>query len=1047
MKKSAILLVVGLSAGLLLTQTLPWRDTTPAFDYGVVTGLVDGHCPPAYKAKDPLKLAREFRGEVPPAQARHIREQFGDQICVSRKHPESAYELSLIDESRYQSAGFIPQGAFAKALADKSAQQALKTAIPGANGYWSPYGQGPLNASAADYPSVNTLGNVMVSGRIDHFDYDEVHDRLFASVGTGGVWMSEDLGDNWVSVGDNLPYQSVGAVAWSSAGGGTLVVVSGDPPGGGNSYTGLGAFWTNDLGLSWHKVEGVPDGALGYRVEVDKSRPEVIYIANSKGLFRSTDAGRSALNVVLPTSPECAGVHGPGPCQFANFVTDVIVKQPGGTTAESGGAVLAVVGYRGGSHARYPDGTVHAPGNGFYRSASGEPGSFERVGSYTPEAGNMVVGLPDQARIGRVEMGAAEGPNQDHNIVYAIIQDAVRLNDGLPYIDAPPLADGLDTVNQAILAASSEAAGVGVAPLSITTAFNSIYMSPDFGDTWILMASTSEIADNPSTGSSLSIVPRALIGFQPGVQAWYNMWIHPDPTRADPLGFPTRLVFGLEEVYQNRLTQVPLNGVLQQGPNDFNVIGTYFAGQTCHFLSAPYGLCPTSTPVEVGTTTHPDQQGGIWIPQADGGVCLIVGNDGGAYRQCVGPDGELDNAGWGIGNNNGFNTLLPYNLAVSKNGTVWMGLQDNGTAVIKPDQQQFMAHGGDGFYTAVHPTISNFAYGETTYADMIVTVDGGTSWADMNPPVKGSANGSSFSNMFMMDPTDPNHLITGGFKIVETRAGPNTRAPDWVEVHELGTAASGIRFKMTAVEIHGAAAYAGGCGKCSVFNPDAPFQNVLATNVGGDAEPAKASSAGWHTATAAGLPNRYITGMEIDPENAATVYVALGGYSNAQWVPPGSYLDENPNIGVGHIYKSIDAGENFTDISGNLPNVRVSVIRQYGQQLIVGTDIGAFISSDLEGSLWSPLGNGLPNVTVNGIEFRPGTPDQMFISTFGRGIWTYDFATAGLPATRGQIDNSLPDPALALPQRGGSLSWLILILSLLAGCLSFRRQTRRGMPR
>ncbi len=57
----------------------------------------------------------------------------------------------------------------------------------------------------------------------------------------------------------------------------------------------------------------------------------------------------------------------------------------------------------------------------------------------------------------------------------------------------------------------------------------------------------------PGNGSSLTVGlacndPRQF--YCPGVQSWYNAWIEPDPTRADASGVPTRLTFGLEEVWR-----------------------------------------------------------------------------------------------------------------------------------------------------------------------------------------------------------------------------------------------------------------------------------------------------------------------------------------------------------------------------------------------------------------------------------------------------------------------------------------------------------------
>ena len=97
---------------------------------------------------------------------------------------------------------------------------------------------------------------------------------------------------------------------------------------------------------------------------------------------------------------------------------------------------------------------------------------------------------------------------------------------------------------------------------------------------------------------------------------------------------PTRLAFGLEEIWQNELTDQPLNG-----PTTFKVIARYYGGDECLgliFNPAP-PACPTHRdPAYGNTTTHPDQQDGIWIPDGTGGVTLAVGNDGGFYRNHVG---------------------------------------------------------------------------------------------------------------------------------------------------------------------------------------------------------------------------------------------------------------------------------------------------------------------------------------------------------------------------------------------------------------------------
>ena len=161
--------------------------------------------------------------------------------------------------------------------------------------------------------------------------------------------------------------------------------------------------------------------------------------------------------------------------------------------------------------------------------------------------------------------------------------------------------------------------------------------------------------------------------------------------------------------------------------------------------------------------------------------------------------------------------------------------------------------------------------------------------------------------------------------------------------------------------------------------------------MGSDQPPKRMTSDGWHFAKAEGLPNRYITGVAIDPNDSGTVYVTLGGYANRQWVPPGSYLDPNRNIGAGNVYRSTDAGEHFTDISGNLPAAPAFTIAIHGGQLVVGTQVGAFVSNDPSGGTWAVLGTGMPIVPINHLEIAPQDPNLLVAATFGRGVYLYRF--------------------------------------------------------
>lgn len=968
------------------------------FAFGPNSSPVGKDCPAGYK------LVQGGSSEPDSAYAGEAdapKKSAGEQplVCLNDKRPESLEDLGGLAAQRASAAnapyGGVPDRAFSTAMAQRN--RLFAQGQDPVNAYaWQPVGNGPLEAADAGYGQVNNLGLVDLAGRITSFTYVPRTDRflpdtLLASVSYGGVWATDSTVTRWVSIGNSLPTQVVGAVGYTPDGGGTIVALTGDGSFGADSREGAGAFYTTDFGQNWRRSAGIPDEAFGFKIAVDKVHPNVLYAATGSGLYRSSDGGRSFANVNLPTGP-CAGKSNRvRPCLLANMVTDVVTMSPGGVTGEKVSKVLAAVGWRGGN-VKNPDGTVQSPNNGLYESDTGKAGSFKKLSA---------PGFVPQDRIGRVELGEATGPDQDHNIVYALVQDAVLIRKGLPGLDAP----GFD-FNKTCKAVKSKlpALPFNLPPCQMPTVLNGVYVSRNWGKSWVLMADASEL-EIPGTGSALTPGEALLGSYGPGVQSWYNEWIKPDPTLADPLtGAPTRLMFGLEEVWENVNSNVP-----QIGPSAFRVIGRYFAGTQCiAILLQNLPACPTNgtEALLTETTTHPDQHDGIFIPTPEG-VEVVVGNDGGVYKQAVAGN-DFNNAGWGDGANQGFNTLLPYDAARSRDGTVWMGLQDNGVAKVVDVVRKgkvvqrgriIMTKGGDGFFVAVDPNKGNTAYGEYVGGAMSATTDGGKTWSDMNPPI---TNGQ-FSNPFVMDPLDPLHLMTAGRQVVETGSGPGTSRNDWVNLFDLGTefrrgsstatpTATDPVNQMTALDLVGPNAYVGFCGTCDVLNAGSPFQNGIATNVGGSKRPARYSTNGWHFARARGLPNRYITSIAIDPKDPKTVYVTLGGYFRP-WTPPGT-LDARRATG-GHVYVSRDAGNSFTDVSGNLPNTPVNWVTLRGSQVIVATDIGVFISKEGKpcdaGCSYQVLGKGLPMAPVYTVRLTPGDPNTLVAATYGRGAWLYRF--------------------------------------------------------
>ena len=993
----------------------------------LVTSAALGAVAVSFAASTPARSAA-----CPPGALRdHDRNQ-----CVSGVLPESYADLATLNGQRAARSmagmGELAPGALVAAAQAKQLMTASSTVA------WHPVGAPPLIGDANGYGQVNTEGFGDLSGRVQAFAADPARaGRLFAGIAGGGVFESVDSGTTWHSVGDTLPNQTVGAIAWTAAGGGTLVVGTGDPAFGGDSASGSGIFFTVDDGRTWQRSGGVPD-TLSFRLAVDPTTPSVVYAATGKGLWRSADAGRTFVNDALPTG--CSSIT-QAACFFANMVTDVVVR-PSGPGVAAGGSVLAAVGWRAGPKVGLL-GKPQSPANGIYVSTSGAPGSF----TYVTHSGD---GFAAQALIGRTALGIARGAGQDHDVVFALVQDAGKLNKNNTVLDLPDLG--------------------GQVPNS--TVLNGVYVSQDFGTSWKRLADAT-LFEPCGTGSALCGLQTPT--YSPGVQSWYNEWIEADPTTHDAKGRPTRIALGLEEVWQNDPV-LPTGQIAYDLPatpiglTTFRVFGRYYGGNTCLGLKLMLPVpCPTNVPDLAATsTTHPDQHAGLFLPDGHGGLTLLVGNDGGVYTQHVAAGQALSNSAWGRGANKGLDTLQAYGAAVAKDGTVYSGLQDNGEMKITPEGHQYMVFGGDAFLSAVDPNNSKIAYEEYTNAAISETTDGGLTWTSNDPGL----DSALFSAPLQMDPTDASHLVVGGREVAEsagavaaTKPGTGKPAASWNFVYDLGLASapgqpapgaliilpavgavpppSGVPNQTSALDVRGAAVYAGFCGYCDVLTGGTPFARGIATNVGGSAPPKWGTGQGWHIAKAIGLPVRYITSIRIDPANTKTVYVTLGGYSR-RWVAPGAIGDNASKVGAGHVFKSTDAGDHFTDISGNLPDVPANWSLIHDGHLVVATDLGVFVAPSTTGGSYQVVGAGLPNAAVFQLTPSPASPDRIYAATYGRGVWSFSFSgAAATPAPSGPAPK-LPVGVLPVtgsrhpwvPWAGASAAFLALGLGLL------RRRTR-----
>ena len=942
----------------------------------------------------------------------------------------SATELGARDTAPF---GAEASGAYTHAVAQTRAMPAA-SAASGARSRWKLAGHPPLcaaqttgsaacpapSAQNGNYSRVGGLGERTLSGRISSVAFDPgKHGHYFASPVVGGVWETRNAGKTWRSIGNKLPTQTVGAIAYDARLH-RVIVGTGDNSFGGSGIAGIGVYYSSNDGATWHRSAGVPDLILSFKVlvsPVDRSG-RTIYAATSKGLFRSVNGGKTFTNERLPTSPKgyspnCAGNISNRLCFFANDVTDVIVK-PVKTADGPAGSVIAAVGWRAGQKIDVGPGgkpvagckqgghrtnCLQAPQNGLYKSSTGRPGSFSYLGG-----GSGGTSLPATKIFGRTALAIAHGPGQNPDAVYALVEDAQKFNG---------CQDVLDSVTTSC---SSVIQGDGVA-----TVLDGMYASYDFGKTWTKVMDYSQLKQ-PGTNSAIG----DQVGYGPGVQAWYNLWVEADPTATDPSSLnPTRVLFGLEEIWENNpvLGSTVLNTPFAaQPPDSWDVIGRYWNACAVGPFGVSIGPCNpnpfTGGPVP-GTTTHPDQHAYAMIPDGKGGVTLLTGSDGGAFSQHVAKGQGFNNNNWGNGLNATISAIQPYDAEMAKDGTIVSGLQDNGEMKISPNGAESEIFGGDGFYTVINPNNSKQIWEEYTDGQPSLTLDGGNSWYGITPGDCGSPSNALFATPIEQDPTKVGHILVGCTQIQEAAHGfadpcatadggnaDNCNATNnpFVTVYDLSTlpSASGATNVPSALAVRGAHEYVGYCGYCDPATQSIPFMNGIATNVGGSKPPKIGTSNGWHRAaafcrgcgTANGrLPERYISSIQEDPRNPNTVYVTLGGYGR-RWIPPGSFGENVSNVGVGHVFVSHDHGQHFTNISGNLPDISANWTALHNGKLLVATDLGVFIQTSAHGRggpTYAVLGRGLPAAPVFTLRADPGNPNKFLIATYGRGDWTYTF--------------------------------------------------------
>jgi hypothetical protein len=697
---------------------------------------------------------------------------------------------------------------------------------------------------------------------------------------------------------------------------GRVTAVTMHPQNNNTVYVGTadGGVWrTTNAGATWAQIgNSLGTQAIG-AIGIARTNPNTLYVGTGEastssdsyfglGVFKSTNGGTSftkvggtlfdrktVFKVLVPTNGDYVLVatnqglyrsqNGGGtwtqvlaPGNSVNFENFITDVIARNNT---GSNLVAAIGWRQGR-----------PTNGLYTSTNSGT-TWTALGSPP--------GFTPQSRIGRVTLARAPS---NPNLLFAVVQDAQYFNLGGP--------NG--------------------------TVLNGVYRSTAGpSGPWTLVADSLEFESDPGSAMDRDKIGG---GFGPGVQAWYNQYVHVDPTN------PNHVIVGLEEIYEST------NGGL-----DWDTIGRYwnFCYANPPWPESPW--CNSGPGTEADTkTTHPDQHDAAFTSTGN----LFAGSDGGMYFQS-GPN--FDNDSW-QNLNRTIGTAQCYFGDISGDGTILCGTQDNGTVKYVGGDEWPVVTGGDGGDSAIEPQRSSNMWAEYVFLTMFNSDDGGVTWDIVGPP----DDNPRFISPYEMDPLDPQHLVAGGQQIWNTTDGVDTESDEWTVLYDLGSPR-----QATAIGVRGNTAYAAWCSPAAC-NP-ASFAGTgvtfgLATNVGGS----------WHEPAGSGLPNRYITSVVIDPGNVEHIWVTVSAFSR-RWIP---------SAGIGHVFESTNGGQTFANRSSNLPDIPANDLVLYNGRVIVGTDVGVFERAP--NGNWFVLGNGLPAVSVLDLAVKPGG-GILTAFTHGRGVW------------------------------------------------------------
>ncbi len=436
-------------------------------------------------------------------------------------------------------------------------------------------------------------------------------------------------------------------------------------------------------------------------------------------------------------------------------------------------------------------------------------------------------------------------------------------------------------------------------------------------------------------------------------------------------------------------------------------------------------------------SNHPDQHAIAALPTNPN--IVFIGNDGGMWRidgsftdassQCdarglSGADLKdchmwLSKIPTSISTlNRGLGTIQFQSLSVNPQNAltdIMGGTQDNGTHVFNSEstgRDWFVTIFGDGGQSGVNPFHANRRFHTFFDAQIDVNFNGtdpkGWDWiSDVFFVGSGASEPRSFYIPIIYDPTVAGTIFTGLQHVWRTLDNGGKRA--FLDQHcsELGgdLVLTGACGDWVAIGQNLSTDPAFGTDKAPgqyiVATERAPSDNgtlwaglrrgrVFVTSNASDAP----SAVTFHRIDTAAQPERFVSGIAVDPSNPNHAFISYSGYNayaTASGTATGHVFEVtyNPSTHVATWSGDLAGGEPSAGGLGDQPITDIAVDWNTGD-VFVSTDFGVFVRKS-GNTTWHPAAGSLPPVAVYGLTIDVNAR-VLYAATHGRGAWRLDLS-------------------------------------------------------